>query len=189
MTGADHLSSQGFFFDIWTSCYKRSFLFDQDCFFRENVVYEDSDWTVKVFWSTRNIGIVGFPFYIHRLNPESTAMKPRVQAFKDNILALSSIEDFVLSVNMPDNCKRACYSRIKKSILSYIRISRNYPIRVSIQCVEGIRRNLLADTFYYDMSAADRVKFGLLLHCPGAIVAPVRILTLTKRFILKCLKK
>lgn len=189
MTGVDHLSSQTFFYNIWTSCYNRKFLLEQGCFFRENVVYEDSDWSTKVFWLAQRVKLLSFPFYGYRYNQESTTVSFRVQSFIDNISSISFIEDFVLSVNMPDNCKRACYSRIKKSILSYIRISRNYPIRVSIQCVEGIRRSLLADTFYYDMSVADRVKFGLLLHCPGAIVAPVRILTLTKRFILKCLKK
>lgn len=189
MAGADHLSSQDFFFDIWTSCYKRSFLLEQGCFFRENVVFEDSDWTVRTFWLAKIVELISFPFYIHRLNPESTAMKPRIQTFKDNILALSSIEDFMLSAGMSDDCKRACYSRIKKSILSYIRISRNYPCRVSVECIEGIRRSLLSDTSNYDMSVADRIRFSLLLHCPAAIVIPVRILTLMKRFILRCLKR
>lgn len=127
--------------------------------------------------------------YIHRLNPESTAMKPRVQTFKDNIVAASAIDDFIQSVNMPEACKKACYKRIKNSILSFIRISRNYPVAISLDCLPGIRPRLLSDTLLYDLSLIERLKFLLLRYCPIMIVVPVRYLVLTKRFVLKCLKR
>lgn len=189
LKGIEYLKDNSFFYDIWTSCYRREFIIGKEIFFRENVVFEDSDWPVKVFYYAQMVGLISFPFYVHRLNPESTAMKPRVQTFKDNILAISAIDDFVNSVEMPDDCRKACYKRIKKSILSYIRISRNYPIKTSVQCLKGIKKELLSDTENYAMSKSDKIKFFLLLHCPTVIALPVRCLTLLKRFILGCIRR
>lgn len=188
-TGMEYLSSGKFFADVWTSCYRREFLTDNNLYFRENVAYEDGDWNIKVFWKAKCVLLVSFPFYIHRLNPESTAMKPRPKAFADNILGILAIDDFVKSVEMPPQCRRACYAWIKRSIMSYVMISRNFPVGTSLQCLKSLRRNLLTETWRYDMSAAERVKMWLFAHCPWLLVGMVRCLTLTKRFVLKCVRR
>lgn len=185
MAGITHLQEHSFFYDIWTSCYSRHFLLQYNLRFREHVVFEDSDWSTKVFWFATCIGIINFSFYIHRLNSNSTAMKPRIQTFKDNILSLSAIDNFINSVSMPESCKKACYYRIKKSIFSYIRLSRNYTIATSLECIRTINRKLLKETQYYKLTTTEELIFSLILHCPIIIVAPIRILVLTKRFIRK----
>lgn len=189
MCGRDYLKSNRFFYEIWTSCYKRSFLLQRMLFFRENVVFEDSDWSTKVCWYANHVGLITFPYYVYRTNPDSTTMKPRIQTFLDNVASVDAINDFIQSVNMPETCKKACYKRIKKSILSFIRISRNYPVTISLDCLHGIRPNLLSDTSLYDLSLIEQLKFLLLRYCPIMIVAPIRYLVLTKRFVLKCLKR
>ena len=94
-TGKEYLCSRQFFYDIWTSCYRRQFLIENSLYFRERVAFEDSDWPVKVFWSAKSVMLISFSFYVHRLNPESTAMKPNAKVFCDNIIALSAIDDFI----------------------------------------------------------------------------------------------
>ena len=188
-TGIEYLSGENFFFDVWTSCYRREFLIGNDLYFRENVTYEDGDWSTKVFWKARRVLLVSFPFYIHRLNPESTAMKPRPKAFVDNIVALSAIDDLVRSVEMPPQCRRACYARIKRSIMSYVMISRNFPVGTSLQCLKNLRRSLLTDTGRYDLTASEQIKMWLFAHCPWLLVGIVRYLTLTKRLVLKCVRR
>ena len=188
-TGIEYLSGENFFFDVWTSCYRREFLIGNDLYFRENVTYEDGDWSTKVFWKARRVLLVSFPFYIHRLNPESTAMKPRPKAFVDNIVALSAIDDLVRSVEMSPQCRRACYARIKRSIMSYVMISRNFPVGTSLQCLKNLRRSLLTDTGRYDLTASEQIKMWLFAHCPWLLVGIVRYLTLTKRLVLKCVRR
>lgn len=190
ISGEDYLKSNRFFYEIWTSCYKRSFLLQKKLFFRENVVFEDSDWSIKVCWYANNIGLITFPYYVYRTNPDSTTVKPRIQAFMDNVASVAAIDDFIQSVNMPDACKKACYKRIKDSILSFIQISRNYPVAISLDCLHGIRPRLLSDpSLYDDLSSIERFQFLLLRYCPIMIVVLVRSLVLTKRFVLKCLKR
>ena len=188
-TGKYYLEDDSFSYEVWLSCYKREFLLHHKLFFRENVVFEDSDWMHKVFWYADKIGVISFPFYIYRQNPESTTKKPRIDTFKDNITSLNAIEDFILSVNMPENCRKACYARIKKSILSYIRISSHYPISASAECFKKIRKNLLTETSCYDMSHQELILFKALLHAPLSTAVIVKAVTLTKRFLLKCLGK
>lgn len=189
-TGEDYLYDQTFSYEIWLSCYKREFLLKYDLFFRENVVFEDSDWSTKTFYHANKIGIISFPFYHYRLSPNSITRKPRIQTFKDNISSISAIEDFLLSVSpLPENCKKACYARIKNSILSYILISRHYPIPVSVECFKGIRRNLLTETKNYNMSLSDHIKFKILLHFPYLLAFVIKFATLTKRCSSKYLNK
>lgn len=54
-SGVEYLESAQFFYDIWTSCYRKEFLLRNQLFFRENVVFEDSDWPVKVFWKASSV--------------------------------------------------------------------------------------------------------------------------------------
>lgn len=189
IAGIEYLSGGKFFTDVWTSCYRREFLIDNDLYFRENVAYEDGDWATKVFWMAQRVLLISFPFYIHRLNPESTAMKPRPKAFVDNILGILAIDDFVKSVEMPPQCRRACYAWIKRSIMSYVMISRNFPVGTSLQCLKNLRRSLLTDTGRYDLTASEQIKMWLFAHCPWLLVGIVRYLTLTKRLVLKCVRR
>lgn len=189
LTGKGYIGSTKFFYDIWTSVYKRSLLIANKISFRENVVYEDSDWTLKVFWETANVALINFPFYTHRLNPESTAMKPRIQSFKDNISSIACVEDFIVDSNMEEPYNRICYNRIKHSIMSYILMTRHYSINESVDSLKTIRKNLLTQTHNYDMTASDKIKFFLIRNCPFLLVSSIKFMTISKRFILKCVQK
>lgn len=188
-SGINYLSDSSFSYEIWSACYRRSFLLQNQIYFRENVVFEDSDWAIKAFYYARCIAIIQFPFYNYRLNLNSTTTTYREGTFIDNVSSIAAIDDFVQSVKMPDICKNAIYSKIKKSILSYIRISRNYQILTSVKCIRGIRRSLLKNTSYYKMSIINHMTFMLLYYCPIIVVVPVRFLALIKRNILNRLLK
>lgn len=189
MSGKEHLSSDGFFYEIVTSAYLRVFLIKNKLWFRENVSFEDSDWTVKMLWYAATVGLYSYPFYNYRYNPDSTTVKSDLKKFRDNVKSISEIDDFVHQVDMPQSCEFAVYTKVKRSILSFIHISRLYSVKDSVACIKGIRRSLLKDTWHYRMTMFDRVRFCMLRNCPWLLVGMVRCLTLTKRFVLKCVRR
>lgn len=188
--GISYLSDSTFSYEICSSCYRRNFILQHNLFFRENIAFEDSDWSVKAYWYAKKVCLIKYPFYQYRYNLYSTTNTLSVQTFKDNILSIAVIDDFIINKDdMPKKCRQVCYGRIKKSILSYVKLSRNFPIATSVECLNSINRKLLKDTRDYNLTIIDRVIFFLLLHCPIIIVAPIRVLLLIKRFTLKCLQK
>lgn len=154
-------------------------------------MFEDSDWPIIYYSACKKIYTVDFPYYAYRHNPMSTLRKPRVSAFRDNIAGIISIYDFFTSGRfvVSESCARQCYNRLKNSIMSYILISRDYRIMDSLDCIRDLRRHPIMTMKLYDMSAKETVSFILLKYCPIVLIAPVRILTLTKRRILKWLKR
>lgn len=189
MMGKEHLNPKSFFCEIWTSAYKRSLLVDNGIEFRENVWFEDSDWTIKVSWYAKKIALIDFPFYVYRLNPDSTTSQPRLQMFRDNITSTASIEDFIKEVEMSDDIRKTCYNRIKDSILLFIKLSRHYSIEESLRSLKLIRPCLLQKTDNYDLSFFERIQFGMLRNCPLFLTSVIRDLTLLKRLFVKILKK
>lgn len=189
MSGQENLSTGEFLYEIWTSAYRRDFLINNKLYFRENVFFEDSDWTIKMLWHARSIGLYRFPFYCYRSNPESTTIKPNLKTFEDNVMSISAIDDFCSTIKMPLSCELAVYGRIKESILLFIRISRLYPVKASAACLKSIRRSLLgtATRHYRAMTIFDKIRFCMLRNCPMLVVVMVKCLTLTKRLALKCL--
>ena len=189
MSGQENLSTGKFLYEIWTSVYRRDFLVNNSLYFRENVFFEDSDWTIKMLWHATLIGLYRFPFYCYRNNPDSTTIKPNIKTFEDNVMSIAAIDDFVHQVDMPQSCEFAVYTKVKRSILSFIHISRLYSVKDSVACIKGIRRSLLKDTWHYRMTMFDRVRFCMLRNCPWLLVGIVRYLILTKRLVLKCVRR
>lgn len=189
MSGQENLSTGKFLYEIWTSVYRRDFLVNNSLYFRENVFFEDSDWTIKMLWHATSIGLYRFPFYCYRNNPDSTTIKPNIKTFEDNVMSIAAIDDFCSKIKMPISCELAVYDRIKVSILLFIRISRLYPVKASTACLRSIRRSLLDTRHYRTMTIFDKIRFGMLRNCPMMVVVVVKCLVLTKRVILKCLNR
>ena len=49
--------------------------------------------------------------------------------------------------------------------------------------------SLIVETWRYDLTATERAKMWLMAHCPWLLVGMVRYLTLTKRLVLKCVRR
>ena len=186
----EYLSLKNFSYSVIFSCYKRSLLLNNHLFFRENVVFEDSDWSIMSIYNAQYIGLISFPYYGYRSNPDSITRKPRKSTFIDNIQGIISIYNFLYSgISISENCLHICLDRVKKSIFSYIMISRNYNILDSLYCISILNRSKLMNVSLYTLNIREYLFLLVLKYCPILIIVPTRILTLVKRFIIKWIQK
>lgn len=74
-TGNEYLKLQVmnkcFYVVVCTSLYKRSFLIDNSLFFRIGILYEDEEWTPKVFLEAKSVIYMNYIFYNYEVRPDS----------------------------------------------------------------------------------------------------------------------
>lgn len=189
LNGKEYIMSDRYFSNVWTGCYRRDFLQFNQLKFREHVAYEDSDWTLAAFWQAEKIGLIDDVFYCYRNNPESITNKPNLKVFEDNIKSIYAVDAVIRDNGIYGKYALRSYERIKKSILSYIRITRNYPIADSFRVLAPLRHSRLMSVNQYVFSLKERLLFTSLQYCPVIVIVTVKIMTYIKRRILKCLKK
>ena len=66
---------------VWGTLYKRQFLLENGLFFRENTLFEDTDWTQKVLFCAERFDFMDFPYYGYRQSPDSATRGRTVEAF------------------------------------------------------------------------------------------------------------
>lgn len=190
-TREEYLSLRQFSYSVCFSCFRKDIIDKWNLRFRENVVFEDSDWPIRYYYCCDRIGKANFSFYTYRNNPDSTLHKPRVQTFKDNTAGIMAIYEFFVSgnFNVSDECRQICYNRLKDSILSYIMISRDYKISESLEALRRLRIHPVMSLDIYEMNLLQKARFALLKYYPILEILPIRIITLSKRLILKWLRR
>lgn len=182
-TGENIIADHRFFYNIWTSCYSKNHLVKNDIWFREHVAFEDSDWSTRVVLKAPKVMVVDFPFYGYRTNMGSTTNLPKISTFKDNIQSLYFLWEIQKNDCMSTQGKSGCLMRIKKSILSYIRISRNYKLSESMKVLNILRRSDLMRMQWYQFTLVEWFEFVLLKYFPIGLLASIRYITLIKRLV------
>lgn len=179
--GHDYLLSSHMRFCVCLGCYRKDFLFDNKIAFAENVFFEDGDWCLKTAYFANRVLCINFPFYGYRQTPISTTRGESSISFQDDILMLIRDEEFISQQQMENDVLSRCRGFIKSSILSCNKFSRNYRIQESLRCLKILRESTLLTLDHYELTFWGKVKMLVLKHCPIIFVAPIRVLTLTKR--------
>ncbi len=97
---------------IWLNIYKRQYLIENHFFFQKGIVYEDTLFSLPVFWKSESVKYVKDCFYYYRIRENSIMSgKRRVPDF---LFVLSKNIDFILENNV-------CHPIITKKIISQIR--------------------------------------------------------------------
>lgn len=179
--GKEYLVDPNFLCNVWTGCYRRFHLIQRALFFREHIAYEDFDWTTKVFHEAAKVLVIDFPFYAYRLNPESITNSPSIKVFKDNIASGMAVNEYIQSYITDTLCKKACLQRLKKAILSYLKISRNYKLKDSLICMNELKDSGLLQIPDLSKDLFEKIIFLLLHKAPFIPLVAIRCSTLLKR--------
>lgn len=183
--GKSYVARTEMFYNVWTSCYNINFLRTNDIFFREHIVFEDSDWSTKVILRAPKIALIDFPFYGYRINPQSITNQPSLKSFEDNISSVFALYYLLENEELGEEERKGINSRIKKSLLSFIKISRYYPRQESLRILKRLKHTPLLNHHNYSLKPTEKVQLWALAHCQWGIVTIVRFLIKVKRFINK----
>lgn len=181
--GKDYLMSDSMSFAVWLSCYNREFLMENNLLFEENVVYEDVDWRMKVCYFAQNVRCFDFCYYGYRQTEDSTTRNPSIKSFIDNIRAIERSDKFISLQNMTGDILISCRNRVKTSIISFIKLSRNYSIKDSIYCFDFLRKTELLHLKKYKLRIWEKIVIIAIKYAPSLLIVPIKILTISKRLI------
>lgn len=187
-TGYDYFLSDNYLCNVWMSCYRASFLRQNELYFREHIVYEDSDWSVKCAHKASKVLIIDYPFYGYRSNPESVSQKPNVKSFTDNITSAFEVERLIYELSLSAEETAVCRNLIKKSILIFVKLTRQYKYADGVKCLSKLQGQPIIQPGYYNLNFMERIIFYMINSMPGVLVSGVKIATKLKRGLAK-LKK
>ncbi len=174
---SDHYSGY-----VWRSAYKNEHI--KSIQFRENVFFEDGDWRLEAVKGATQVIEVDFPFYAYVNNPGSTIRGGNLDVFFANVDVNLIIKEIYLKSGHKDLASYGL-SRVKSNILSWIKISREYPIVKSASVLRYASKTNLFDLRDYALSAKERFLLGAMKHCPLLLVSAVKAAVLTRRKIRK----
>jgi len=189
----EYLKLSDFSYSVAMSIYKTNIIKEE--FFREKVTFEDSDWSISSIWRVGRDGKIGricWPYYGYRSNPNSTTRKPRLSTYYDNVKGILSIVKLLGSYeDMDCSTRLACMGRVKRSVLSWIGISKNYHLRESLQVFSFAKREGILDIRFSGLSISDGMRLWALRYTlpRHMLLFCVRSAVLFKRRMIKWLKK
>lgn len=184
MTGMQLLASRKFskdFYCVWRACYKRDFLIENDIFFVENVFWEDSDWTILCLYHAKNILMVDFDFYAHRLNLKSTAGIMSIDKVIEIINADIRVENLLNTLPFPDDSLLMCYNRNREAVVMHILRTRNLLIRDAIAALRLLNDSGLTNFNKYRLSNSQKILFYWCRKSPLSLIYVIKFLTSAKR--------
>lgn len=101
---------------------KRTFLINNNLFFKENILSEDFEWTVRLYTKSQNCLIVDNHYYNYILQrPGSILSTPKVKFFTDMVdISRDSIE-YIKSLNLSKNEEKLLLSYCSVNVLTAFR--------------------------------------------------------------------
>lgn len=161
--------------------YKRMFLLDNMLFFREYVLFEDTDWTQKVMYYAKNVDFIDFAFYGYRQSQESTTRGYTTESFDGAIEGVVETYRFYESVDVNTNLRCYIHEKIIDNTISFLKFSRNYPVKISRRMLNKI--NSYGLTSMKSLKMWKNVVMSMMKAIPLLCVVVVRLLVSIKRLI------
>lgn len=118
--------------------YKRSFLLDNNLFFRENVLYEDSDWVQKTMFYAENIDLIDFTFYGYRQSLNSTTRGHSIAAFEGNVEGVIETYRFFENKELEVSFRLFLNERFIKTCVNLLKMSCDYSISESSKILKKL---------------------------------------------------
>jgi len=173
----EYLKLSDFSYWVCASIYKSSIIKENK--FREGVAFEDLDWPISSIWRVGNggkIGRINWPYCGYRYNPNSITRKPKLSTYYDNVKGILSIVKLLESYeDMDCSTRLACMGRVKRSVLSWIGISRNYRLSESLQVFSFAKREVILNIrFFYIRTLRQNLSLVAQIYPPPVYASFLR---------------
>ena len=134
----------------WRALYKRDFLLSNSLFFAENVMYEDTDWSLRLFMFAKTVIHYSISPYVYRVNSSSITGipdNPQKLAWKMYLLVRSCVVE------------KLAYSEEYKFLINKFITDESYVIGKKLQSLSVLYKfKYISLIEQYDLSA-------ILKHC------------------------
>ena len=164
-----------------STLYKRTFLLENNLFFRENVLYEDTDWVQKTMFYARNIDFVDIPFYGYRQSANSTTRGHSIAAFKGNVEGVIETYLFFKEIDFDKTLHELLNEEFAKSVITCLKITKNHPILESYKIINEL--NKFGLTSIKSNSLKNKLLLALIRYIPLLPITIVKILVSIKRLL------
>lgn len=171
--------SSKFSCSVWGTLYKRLFLLEKDLFFRENVLFEDTDWTQKTLYHAGKINFIDFPYYGYRQSPNSITRGHSIAAFKGNVEGVIETYLFFKEIDFDKTLRKVFNEGFAMSVITCLKTTRNYPIPQSYKIINEL--NKFGLTSIKSNSLKNKLLLALTRYIPLLPITIVKILVLIKR--------
>lgn len=162
--------------------YKRSFLLENNLFFRENVLFEDTDWVQKTMYYAKSIDVIDFTFYAYRQSIESTTRGHSIASFEGNVEGVIETYKFYKDrVDWNDCFGRELQDNFANNVVGLLKMGRHYSMSKTL-CILH-RLNVEGITTLKGFGIIKKIVVGLVRYIPVVPISIVKILYLVKRVI------
>lgn len=165
-SGGDIMRDTDFSYAAWQFVISREYIEKFDLFFREGVYYEDSDFTARLFYYAKRVSVTDFPFYVYCRNIASITGSPTPRAFADNCRSLIAVREFIDGHVREPDIRARLREKIKRSLLSYLRLSRRYSVGDSMAALSVIRGHDVMRLSDYSCSPFELLQLAALKYAP-----------------------
>lgn len=119
-SGVDYLAKHAFL-SAWTCIYKRSFLIENNLFFKEGVIWEDSEFNIRAYMATTNCYCIcdSLYFYIRRENSISD-LRATVHSTRSRISNALGLEGHFAHKSLTKFEEGVVYSKIASTLVGAI---------------------------------------------------------------------
>jgi len=180
--------SSGFGYQVWTGAYKKSVLDKHDITFVEHMFYEDTAWNTRLMSRGLRVGVIDFPFYGYCENGASTTRTRSLTSFRDNIRSCIEVSNVLQACPDESFCKVG-YQRIKGTIISVIKMSRDFRVSDSRRELAVLRKAGILGTSLYRLSKGETLLLRCLRFTPLLLLGALRMATLAKRVLRHSFRK
>ena len=118
--------------------YKRNFLLENNLFFRENVLFEDTDWVQKTMYYAGSIEFIDFAYYAYRQSPNSTTRGYSIEAFEGNVDGVVEMVRFYSEREFVDSFLEYLNEGFVNNVIGLLRLSRKYKIKESCRIIKKL---------------------------------------------------
>ena len=166
---------------VWGTLYKKTFLLENNLFFRENVLFEDTDWVQKTLYYAEKIDFISFPYYAYRQSPNSTTRAHSIAAFKGNVEGVIETYLFFKEIYFDKTLHELLNEEFAKSVITCLKITKNHPILESYKIINEL--NKFGLTSIKSNSLKNKLLLALTRYIPLLPITIVKILVSIKRLL------
>jgi glycosyltransferase involved in cell wall biosynthesis len=184
-SGKEIIKGYNFPYAAWQFVISKEYLNKYRLFFREGVYYEDSDFTAKLFYYAGRVAITDFQYYVYCNNESSITSTPSLKAFTDNCKSLIALKSFIDKYVVEPELQFRLREKIKKALLSYLKISRKYAVGDSLKALSVIRNHDVMRLSDYSCSKYELLQLAAMKYSPFLAFHSVQKASRAARFV-KC---
>lgn len=184
----EYLSSDDFMVNVWTGCYSRQMLIQNNVWFREHVSYEDTDWSLKVSCVASSILCIDYPFYGYRLNESSITNSTTKSTLIGNVLGIVSAYEYLTKGMTDSTLYKPVSCFVMTSALRIPMICRNFKLDMAMECINPLLQSgLLTDSSMVRTQLQKAYAF-IFLNFPYALIWSIQKIVFSRRYLRRLIR-